>query len=142
MKAELPIKAVGSVELDRILGSAVVLNWDALSPQSLPATVRLEYHIGADGTVEYLKLWASAREYWSLICDYSSHLGWSDGPRFANGYHSRKLSRLLQSIMMNQSLFPHACSPNSNTRLEIEAPTVEDTNSATLRVNEAFERAS
>jgi hypothetical protein len=128
--------------LENILSSAVVLNWDALACQSQPAIVRVEYHIGTDGAVESLKLWARAREYWSLVCDYSPHTTWSDGPRFSNGYHSRPLGRLLQSIMMNQGMFQHDHRPNSNATFEIGAPTLEDTDSAMQRVNEAFQRAS
>ncbi len=139
MKTELPCKARGSVALDQILGSAVVLNWNALASGAADGLVKIEYHIGADGALEYLKLWARVREYWSLICDYSIHLGWSDGPRFLNGYHSRPLGRLLQSIMLNQSLFQHHGTPNSNGTIDIGAPTVEDTVNATLRLNETFQ---
>ncbi len=141
MKSELPLKTSGTA-LDQILGSAVVLHWDAVACQSKPAMVRIEYHIGADGAVDCLKLWACGREYWSLICDYSPHVGWSDGPRFSNGYHSRALGRLLQSIMLNQNLFRHDCSPNSKATLEIGTPTAEDTSCAMLRVDEAFQRAT
>jgi hypothetical protein len=142
MKREMAVKASNPVQLDNILSSAVVLNWDALAPGSTEGLVKIEYHIGMDGCLEYLRLWARAREYWSLVCDYSTHLGWSDGPRFSNGYHSRRLGRLLQSIMMNQSLFRHTCSPNSNSTLEIGTPTMEDTTQATLHVAEAFQLAS
>src|SRR5271154_4065901 len=107
MKTELPVKPTGTMALNHILGSAVVLNWDAVACHSTSATVRIEYHIGMDGSVDYLKLWAGGREYWSLICDYSPHGGWSDGPRFSNGYHSRTLGRLLQAIILNQNLFRH-----------------------------------
>jgi hypothetical protein len=141
MKTELAPKA-SSTALDHILGSAVVLNWDAVACQSKAATVRIEYHIGMDGSVEYLKLWARGHEYWSLVCDYSPHLAWSDGPRFSNGYHSRSLGRLLQSIMMNQNLFRNDCTPNTNAILEIGTPTAEETSYATQRVNEAFQRPS
>jgi hypothetical protein len=130
------------VPLDHILTSVVVVNWEALTSSSPTARIRIEYHIGMDGTVEYLKLWMSAREYWSLICDYSIHPGWSDGPRFSNGYHSRSLGRLLQSIMMNQKLFGHGCEPNSNGLLEIGTPTLQDTDEARLRVNETFQRSA
>jgi hypothetical protein len=129
-----------TVELDHILASAVVLNWDSLTSSSCNGRVRIEYHIGADGAVESLKLWASAREYWSLICDYSIHPGWSDGPRFSNGFHSRPLGRLLQSIMMNQNLFQHACGAQSNGLLEIGTPSAQEIADATLRVNETFQR--
>jgi hypothetical protein len=138
MKADLAPKACASLPLNQILGSAVVLNWDALTAGATAGLVRIEYHVGADGALESLKLWARAREYWSLICDYPVHLGWSDGPRFQNGYHSRRLGRLLQSIVMNQNMFTHECSANTNGLLEIGTPTMEDTASATERVNEAF----
>lgn len=138
MKMELPRKPVITVPLDQILGSAVVLNWNALASGAADSLVKIEYHVGQDGGLEYLKLWARAREYWSLICEYSIHLGWSDGPRFQNGYHSRALGRLLQSIMLNQNLFEHQCSPNTNGIIEVGPPTEEDTASATLCVNEVF----
>lgn len=141
MKTELPAKAPVT-ELDRILRSAVVLNWESLACQSQPGTVRVEYHIGRDGAVDFLKLWACGREYWSLICEYSPNRGWSDGPRFANGYHSRPLGRLLQSILMNQNLFHHSCLPNSNAALDIGTPTAEATTFATQWVTESFPQAS
>lgn len=141
MRSELAAKP-SVTALENILSSAVVLNWNAVACQSQAAIVRIEYHIGTDGAVESLKLWARAREYWSLICDYSPHTAWSDGPRFSNGYHSRPLGRLLQSIMMNQNLFQHDRRPNSNATLEIGAPTSEDTDCAMQRVNDAFQRPS
>ena len=138
MKTELVPKASVRVALDRILSSAVVLHWDALAHGSPSGTLRIEYHLGPDGSLDHLKLWARAQEYWTLICDYSPNVGWSDGPRFTNGYHSRPLGRLLQSIMMNQNLFQHDCRPNSNATLEIGTPTIEDIEYATQRVTEAF----
>lgn len=124
--------------LDHVLNSAVVLNWDALT-QGSPARVRVEYHIGPDGALEYLKLWNTGREYWSLICEFSAHLGLSDGPRFCNGFHSRSLSRLLQAIMMNQGLCAHALSPNSNGILEVGPPTAEQVEAARVHVAETFQ---
>lgn len=124
--------------LDQLLNSAVVLNWDALTRSSTPGRIRVEYHIGADGALEYLKVWNSAREYWSLICEYSVHLGLSDGPRFCNGYHSHSLGRLLQSIMMSQRVCSDTSTPNSNGRLEVGPPTMDDVEAARLRVSESF----
>jgi len=140
MTTELPPKAAGTVALNHILGSAVVLNWNALACGSTDCLVKIEYHIGSDGSLECLTLWARAREYWSLICDCSIHRGWSDGPRFSNGYHSHRLGRLLQSIMLNQNRFRHNRRPNSNGTLEIGSPTAEDTTCATARISEAFQR--
>lgn len=134
--------SVAPVQIDHILTSAVVLNWEALTASSPTGKVRVEYHIGTDGSVEYLTIWGSAREYWSLICNYSVNPGWSDGPSFSNGYHSRALGRLLQSIMMNQNLFFHGRKPNTNGLLEIGAPSPQDTDNALLRVNETFQRSA
>ena len=140
MKPEVPTTPSAPPQsLDRLLNSAVVLSWDALIQSSTPGRVRVEYHIGADGALEYLKLWSIGREYWSLICEYSVHPGWSDGPRFCNGYHSRSLSRLLQSIMMNQALCSHSRSPNTNSTLEVSPPTAEDVEGAKLQVSEIFQ---
>ncbi len=140
MKTEVPTTPCAPPQsLDQLLNSAVVLNWDAITESSTPGRIRVEYHIGADGAMEYLKLWNSAREYWSLICEYSTHLSWSDGPRFCNGYHSRSLARLLQSIMMNQRLCSHSRSPNSNGTLEVGPPTAEEIDAAKLQVSETFQ---
>lgn len=129
------------VQIDHILTSAVVLNWEALTA-SPTGKVRIEYHVGSDGSVETVTIWGSAREYWSLICNYSVNPAWSDGPSFSNGFHSRTLGRLLQSIMMNQNLFFHDRKPNSNGQLEIGAPTPQDTDNARLQVNETFQRSA
>ncbi len=136
--SEMPIKATQPVQLNHILTSAVVLNWDALT--SSGGRVRLEYHVGADGSLDDLKMWGSAREYWSLICAYSVNPGWSDGPRFSNGFHSRALGRMLQAIMMNQSLFRHDQGPNSNGLLEIGVPSLQDCEAARVLVNDTFQR--
>ena len=138
---ETPVKSSPPVLIDHILTSAVVLNWEALTA-SPTGKVRVEYHIGSDGSVENLTIWGSAREYWSLICNYSVNPGWSDGPSFSNGFHSRTLGRLLQSIMMNQNLFFHDRKPNTNGRLEIGAPTPQVTDDARLQVNETFQRSA
>ena len=141
MKTELPMKAPVAA-LDNILSSAVVLNWNALTCQPAPTMLRLEYHVGRGCAIENLKLWACGREYWSLICDYTPSVGWSDGPRFANGYHSRSLGKLFQSVLMNQNRFHHGHGPNTNATLEIHAPTAEDSLLAKARVSEAFPRPS
>ena len=142
MKNQIPIIPFAPPQaLDELLNSAIALNWDAVTQLSTPGRVRIEYHIGADGALEYLKLWSSAREYWSLVCEYSAHLSWSDGPRFCNGYHSRSLSRLLQSILMSQRLRMHSGGPNTNGTLEVGPPTAEDVEAARLRVNETFHPA-
>ncbi len=137
MKIEAPSNPAG-IALDQVLGSAVVMNWNALVAGAPEGLVKVEYRVGSDGALEDLRLWAQTREYWTLICEYSTRLGWSDGPRFLNGFHSRPLSRLLQSIMANKVLFQQQSTPNTNGVIEVRTPTEEDTVSATLRVNEMF----
>lgn len=140
MKTETPIAPTAARQpLDELLNSAVVLNWEALTQSSTSGKVRVEYHIGPDGMLEYLKIWNTGREYWSLICEYSVHIGWSDGPRFCNGYHSRSLARLLQSIFMNQSLCTHGRGPGANVMLELGPPSTEDVEAARLRVTDIFQ---
>jgi len=138
MKAAVSLKACNAAPLDQILSSSVVLNWSSLGLGTMIDALTLDYHIGSDGIVDSLKLWACSGEYWSLICDYSPKTGWADGPRFSNGYHSHRLGRLFQSILMNQHLFTHDRSPNTNGRVEIAAPTAEQTTDATFQIQEAF----
>ena len=138
MKVEIAFKPCSTAPLDQILGSSVVLNWSSLGLGAAIASVRIEYHVGSEGSVDSLKLWACGGEYWSLICDYAPNVGWSDGPRFSNGYHSRQLGRLLQSILMNQELFTHGRGPNTNGTVEILLPTLQQTTDATLQVQGAF----
>lgn len=138
MKAATPFQACNAVPLNRILNSAVIVNWDSIALGSAVASVRIEYQTGAEGSVETLKLWARRNEYWSLVCDCSPHFAWSDGPRFANGYHSRSLGRLLQSILLNQNLFGPDCGPHASGKVDIGTPTSQEITDATSQVNEAF----
>ncbi|HTQ61100.1 MAG TPA: hypothetical protein VMI32_12790 [Candidatus Solibacter sp.] len=137
MKLAMALKSCNT-PLDQILGSSVVLNWSSLGLATTVGAITIEYHVGSEGVVESLKLWACAREYWSLICDYAPNAGWSDGPLFSNGYHSRRLGRLLQSILMNQGLFAHTRNPNTNGMVEIGVPTVQQTTDARSQVSETF----
>ena len=137
MKIDAPCNPAG-LSLEQVLGNVVVMNWNALVVGATEGLVKIDYHVGQDGALEDLRLWALTREYWTLVCEYSIRVGWADGPRFLNGYHSRPLSRLLQSIMSNQVLFQHQCVPNTNGTIEVRTPTAEDTTYATLQVNEMF----
>jgi hypothetical protein len=137
-----PNNSAASTGLEDILGSAVILHWNALACQSSAPIVRVEYHVGLGGAVESVKLWSRSREYWSLVCDYSPQMTWSDGPHFSNGYHSRPLGRLLQSILLNQGMFRHDCRPNSSATFDVRTPTPDDQDSAVQRVNDAFQKVA
>ncbi len=128
-----------NVQISQILESAVVLNWNDLVQVATGGLLQIEYHIGSERTVDSLKMWCNAtRGYWSLVCDYSVNPGWSNGPRFSNGFHSRDLGRSLESIMLNQNLFQHASEINSNVVIQIGPPTQEEIAAAKLQMAEVF----
>ena len=127
------------VRLDHVLESAVVLNWKDLVQGQAAGLVQVEYHVGGDGSVDCLKMWSSTpRGYSSLICNYSVNPGWSGGPSFSNGFHSRDLGRSLESIMLNQNLFQVASEPNSNVVIQVGPPTPEQVESAKLQLSNIF----
>jgi hypothetical protein len=126
-------------QLSQILESAVVLNWSDLAQAATGGLLQIEYHVGSERTVDSLKMWCNTtRGYWSLVCDYSVNPGWANGPRFSNGFHSRNLGRLLESIILNQNLFQHASEINSNVVIQVGPPTVEEIEAAKLQMAEAF----
>src|ERR1022692_213289 len=128
-----------NVQLSQILESAVVLNWSDLVQVASGGLLQVEYHIGGERSVDSLKMWCNTtRGYWSLVCDYSVNPGWSNGPRFSNGFHSRDLGRLLESIMLNQNLFDHTSEVNSNIVIQIGPPTQEEIAAAKLQMAETF----
>ncbi len=128
-----------NIQLGQILESAVVVNWSDLVQIATGGLLQVEYHISAARAVDSLKMWCNTtRGYWSLVCDYSVNPGWSNGPRFSNGFHSRDLGRLLESIMMNQNLFQHTSEINSNVVIQIGPPTPEQIAAAKLQMAEAF----
>ena len=130
---------IASVKLDKILESALILGWKDLGQSPTEGMVQVEYHVGHERSVEYLKMWcANGRGYLSLVCDYSVNPGWSGGPRFVNGYHSRELGRLLEAIMMNQTMFHHASQAGSNVLVQVGPPTEEQVATATQCVAETF----
>jgi hypothetical protein len=127
------------VKLDHVLEGAVVLNWKDLVQGQADGRVQIEYHVGGDRSVDCLKMWRSTPHgYSSLICNYSVNPGWAGGPCFSNGFHSRDLGRLLESVMLNQNLFQFESEPNSNVVIQVSAPTPEEVESARLQLCNIF----
>ena len=132
------------LQLDAILESAIFLNWAAFGQASDGGMVQVEYHVGSERRIEYLKIWsATARGYWSLVCDYAVavHRPNGAGAHFSNGFHSRDLGRFLDSILMNQDLFTHGCPSNSNAVVQIKPPGEEQIALAKERMGEALRLA-
>ena len=127
------------VQLSQILESAVIANWSDLIPAATGGLLQIEYHVSRECSVDSLKMWTNTRQgYWSLICDYSVNPGWANGPRFSNGFHSRNLGRLLESIMLNQNLFQSPSEANSNVVIQVSPPTAEEIAANQLQVASAF----
>jgi hypothetical protein len=129
------------LQLNTILQSAVYLNWPAFGQASDEGMVQLEYHVGAEQSIEYLKIWsATSRGYLSLVCDYAvaAHRPNGAGARFANGFHCRDLARFLDSILMNQNLFAHDSPANSNVVIQVKPPSEEQLAQSKERFSEAL----
>jgi len=128
-----------AIKLDHVLESAAVLNWQDLMQGQSPGLVQIEYHIGGERSVDCLKMWRSTPHgYSSLICNYSVNPSWSSGPSFSNGFHSRDLGRLLESIMLNQHLFQPVSEANRNVMIQVSPPTAEQVESARLELSNIF----
>jgi hypothetical protein len=133
------------VPLNQILESAIILNWASFGHSSDGGMVQVEYHVGTENSIEYLKIWsANTRGYLSLVCDYAVawHRPNGAGARFANGFHSRDLGRFLDSILMNQNLFTHGCRANCNVKIQVGPPKEEQVEQAKLKVAEILSLAS
>lgn len=129
------------LQLNAILESAVFLNWPAFGQAAEGGMVQVEYHVGPEHSIEYLKIWsANTRGYLSLVCDYAVavHRPNGAGARFSNGFHSRDLGRFLDSILMNQNLFSLGCRANCNVVIQVRPPSEEQTALAKQRVSEAL----
>ena len=60
-----------SRSLERILESAVVVSWADLMRNAQADLIQIEYGFAADGTIDYLKFWASiSRGHWLLAVEY------------------------------------------------------------------------
>jgi hypothetical protein len=136
-------KTIVTVQMDRILKSAVVLSWRDLLHPSQRGLIHIEY---APGTrLPYLKIWhLTGRGEWRLVCEYSmpgrptDSLG--DGMTFSNDYHSAGLAEMLEVIMQHQDNFPPSLKPGDGL-IQVTLPTEQEnlTSGACMRhVYESF----
>src|SRR5271167_2322539 len=83
--------------LDQILESAVALNWKDLIRGAKAGLIHIEYHIGVERSIDYLRVWSSTvRGYWSLVCQCSVNPDFSSTLKFSNGYQAHELGTSLQ----------------------------------------------
>jgi hypothetical protein len=135
----------GSQSLDQILESAIVVSWADLMRGTETGLIHIEYGFAPDGTLDYLKVWSSiSRGHWLLACEYwmSASTFHSTGVRFENGYKSKGLAHILESVMQHQNSFVLPPNLGRQGLLQISAPTAEESAGAAALVDVAFERVA
>ena len=131
--------------LDRILESAVVVNWTDLVKDANLGLIHLEYAFALDGSLEYLKVWSSVtRGHWRLVCEYwmSPSTLHGSGIRFENGFRSEGLAQTLDFIMQHQQAFSPSADCGRTGLLQIQLPTEDQSTAAAQSVREAFFRVN
>lgn len=131
MTGMIGLQTTQAARLDRALESAVILNWDALMPQSDAGLIHLEYQTGADGALDFFTVWESTVwGRWNLICEFWMRSLWSHatGLSFSNDYHCEPLARALKSVMEHEGLYRKL--PNRHGLIQIYPPTPEKRSAA------------
>src|ERR1019366_8341508 len=96
------------MELDRVLGFAVILAWDDLKKATDLSSARVEFQSAVGTAVDYLSVWSvDAEGHQSMLCDYwtwvsSAH---TSGISFKKDFNSPRLGLALDFILMNQNQF-------------------------------------
>jgi hypothetical protein len=133
------LRTAHTLRFDRTLEYAVVQSWDELMPPSTSGLVQIEYQTGADGSVDFLKIWASTvRGHWSLICEFWMRSLWSHttGVRFANDYHAADLAHALEFMAEHEVAFSEL--PGRHGLIQINPPTEEERREAKHWMGVAF----
>lgn len=114
-----------NISIDRILECAVALNWKDLTTSDEPTSIQVEYHVGSDRSLEYLKCWSSTqRGYWHLVCEYWMKSGptHQSGLTFNGSIYSADFDWMLNAIMQHQAAFPPSSSDFSDGLIQISRP--------------------
>jgi hypothetical protein len=125
----LPI--TGKPSLEQSLENAVVLSWNELMPAAISGIIHVEYHLGAEHSLEYLKVWASSeRGHWSLICEFWKCSLWSHIPgiSFGKGYGPGAFSLRLEAVMNHADYLDKA--PQQDGSILIYPPTAVESQAA------------
>jgi hypothetical protein len=135
-------RATPTVQMHRILESAVILSWKDLLRPSQRDLIQIEYVPGIH--VSYLKIWQlTGKGEWSLVCEHwLSHrpaVATDDGTTFSNGYHSAGLAAMLHVIMQHQDHFASSLRPGGLSSTQVQAPTEQDTLAANACIRQAYE---
>jgi hypothetical protein len=127
-----------NITLDEILESAVVLSWKDLLPGPRTSLVHLEYRLGPDGSLEFLKVWSSIiRGHQYLVCEWTPSAA-ANHVSFSNNFYSKDLAQMLESIIQHQATFSKDLTLHRDGLVQIHPPTEEDRRSAAACMAEAF----
>ena len=128
------------VLLNRLLSSAVVLSWDELMPDLTSGLIHIEYQTGNDGSLEFLKTWASTVwGEWKLVCELWMRPLWSHatGLRFGTDYHSADFARTLELVVGAEAAV--SVLPNLRSLIQVFPPTDLQRRDAELLAKEALD---
>ncbi len=131
-----------SVQIDRILESAVVLSWKDLLQPSQRGLIQIEYTPGT--RLPFLKIWQLAGSgEWSLVAEYWMSRGATgtpaDGMTFSNGYHSAGLAAMLEVIMQHQDHFVASLVRPWAGLIQVTPPTEQEHLAAGACMRHAYE---
>jgi hypothetical protein len=139
MPAITDSQTMQTISLDRGLEYAVIQSWDELMPDRTAGLIHIEYQTGSDGSIDYLKVWASiTRGTWKLACELWMRPLWSHaaGLRFENDYHSDALGNNLELILGQEKGIPRL--PDQAGLIQVHPPTQEERREADQWIDLAF----
>ena len=122
------------MELDKVLGFAVILGWDDLKKAGDMASARVEFQSAVGAAVDYLSVWSvDAEGHQSMLCDYwtltsSAH---TSGISFKKDFNSPRLGLALDFILMNQNQFTRPADSCSEGLELVYPPTADEIAEAT-----------
>jgi len=137
---------VRNLQLEHVLESAVILSWNELLSGSDSAIVHVECATAPEPCLQYLKIWRSTKHTkWDLICEYWISAGSEGTPQvgltFSTGYHSPRLTEILESILRHHGGIPDALSGQTKLNLIVVAlPTAQERLTATRCISEAYKQ--
>lgn len=130
-----------TAQLDSTLQYAAVQSWDELIPPSAPGLVHIEYQTGSDGSLDFLKVWASiVRGEWTLVCEVWMKPLWSHipGMYFSNGFQPDMFAHAMKSLMEYDD--PFSMLPGQSRLLQVYPPSKEQRREAAKWMGTAFSR--
>jgi hypothetical protein len=134
------IQAKQAARLERTLKSAVVSRWSELMPDSASGLIHIEYQTGADGVLDFIKIWASqVWGQWNLVCELWMRPLWShvSGVRFGSEFHSVDFARALELAVGSDDT--STMLPNLHGMIQVFPPTAVERSEANVSVRESMD---